>query len=64
MPLLVGNVYPAHYLLVVGHEADTLFVYNPSGGRQTGIAVEDLRAGRLTGTTAFRHLHGILTPHP
>lgn len=62
VPLLVGNAYPAHYILVVSHDAGRLLVYNPAGGRLTEIGVDDLAAGQLGGATAFRHLHGLLTP--
>ncbi|EXG81037.1 hypothetical protein [Cryptosporangium arvum] len=57
VPLLVGNTYPAHYLLVVAHDAGALLVYNPAGGRLTEVPADDiLRA------TVFRHLQGYLTP--
>ena len=58
MPLLVGDAYPAHYLLVVGHEDGRLLVYNPSGGHLIEVPATDL-PGRAT---AFHHLHGVLLP--
>ena len=64
VPLLVGNVYPAHYLLIVAHDEDHVLIYNPAGGRLAEVAVTDLRAGNLAAVTAFRHLHGVLLPDP
>ncbi|SHN21070.1 hypothetical protein [Cryptosporangium aurantiacum] len=62
VPLLVGNCYPAHYLLVVAHEADQLLVYNPAGGRLVPLTVDDLRTGRLSGVTAYRRTFAVLLP--
>ncbi|GAA0275897.1 hypothetical protein [Cryptosporangium japonicum] len=57
VPLLVGNTYPAHYLLAVAHDTDTLLVYNPAGGRLIEVPTDDIRQA-----TVFHHLQGYLTP--
>ncbi|GAA3384517.1 hypothetical protein [Cryptosporangium minutisporangium] len=62
VPLLVGNLYPAHYLLVVAHRDDRVLIYNPAGGRVAGLRVDELRGGRLAGVTAFRCLFAVLLP--
>ncbi|TQS45410.1 hypothetical protein [Cryptosporangium phraense] len=61
VPLLVGNLYPAHYLLVVARLDDRLRVYNPAPGRLSDIPADRLDLGNAT---AFRHLHGVLLPTP
>ncbi|MFI5953659.1 hypothetical protein [Cryptosporangium sp. NPDC051539] len=59
VPLLVGDLYPAHYLLVVGRTGTGLCVYDPAGGRLAEIPADPLALGDVT---KFRHLHGVLLP--
>ena len=47
--MLVGNVIPRHWVLIVDAEADRLGVYEPSSGEVRVSSVDAVRTGRLTG---------------
>jgi hypothetical protein len=67
IPVLVGNRYPSHYLLVAGpvtgDDADSpLAVYNPSGGGLAAVSQAEFAAGDLSRVTGFPHVHAMLVP--
>jgi hypothetical protein len=60
VPVLIGDGYPRHYVLMVGHEGDDLIFYNPSG-EVTRISEQDFRDGRMD-ELGFKHVQGVITP--
>ncbi|MFG1925861.1 hypothetical protein [Cryptosporangium sp. NPDC048952] len=61
VPLLVGDFYPAHYLLAVSRTDQRIRVYNPANARVVDTHLDDVRRG-IGDATNFRHLHGYLIP--
>jgi hypothetical protein len=60
VPVLIGDGYPAHYVLLVGHEGDDLIFYNPSG-EMTRVKESDFRNGNMD-ALGFSHVQGVVTP--
>ncbi|MEO3875208.1 hypothetical protein ABGB18_41030 [Nonomuraea sp. B12E4] len=60
VPVLIGDSYPAHYVLLVGHEGDNLVFYNPSG-EVTRISEDDFRNGNVS-ALGYKHVQGVVTP--
>ncbi|TDC07853.1 hypothetical protein E1267_12240 [Nonomuraea longispora] len=60
VPVLIGDSYPAHYVLLVGHEGDNLVFYNPSGDL-TRVSEDDFRNGDIT-ALGYEHVQGVVTP--
>jgi hypothetical protein len=61
VPLLIGNIVPRHYVLLVGHDAGTVLFYEPTAGEVVAAAESDLRRGHLTGLR-FGLLKGVIVP--
>lgn len=47
--MLLGNVIPRHWVLMVAVDGDTFDCYEPSSGSIRPAAAADIRRGRLTG---------------
>ena len=47
--ILIGNVIPRHWVLVVGAAGDVLSCYEPSSGEVRPAELADIRQARLTG---------------
>jgi hypothetical protein len=45
--LLIGNVIPRHWVLIVEHDGGVLRCFNPARGAVAEVTVEDARARRL-----------------
>ncbi|HEX4812304.1 MAG TPA: hypothetical protein VFV66_06075 [Nonomuraea sp.] len=60
VPVLIGDSYPAHYVLLVGHEGDDLIFYNPSG-EINRVSEADFRNGNVS-ALGFKHVQGVVTP--
>ncbi len=50
VPVLVGDSYPARYVLLVGHEATT-WLYNPGSGKLVTVIEDQFRNGDLYSNT-------------
>ncbi|MEO3819092.1 hypothetical protein [Plantactinospora sp. B24E8] len=62
VPVLVGDSYPAHYVLLIGHEGSDLVVYNPGNGQVGRVGQDDFRNGNLGAAAGFRHANGVALP--
>ncbi|MFI7706702.1 hypothetical protein [Nonomuraea sp. NPDC049480] len=60
VPVLIGDSYPAHYVLLVGHEGDDLIFYNPSG-EMVRVSEDDFRNGNVS-ALGYKHVQGVVTP--
>ena len=60
VPVLIGDGYPRHYVLLVGHDGEDLIFYNPSG-ELVRIAERDFRDGNL-GQLGFDHVQAVILP--
>ena len=47
--MLIGNVVPRHWVLVIGCEADVWECYEPSSGQVRRVSPTEVRAARLVG---------------
>ncbi|HET9142562.1 hypothetical protein [Actinophytocola sp.] len=61
-PVLVGGPVPRHYVLVVGHSAGAVLVYEPTSGDTVRVEAHDFLAGTLTASTGFAHLQAVVVP--
>ncbi|WP_213454609.1 WXG100-like domain-containing protein [Rhizomonospora bruguierae] len=61
VPILLGDVAPTHYVLLVGHEEGDLLVYEPSGGEVVRVPEDDFRAGRMR-ALGPAHVQAVVTP--
>jgi hypothetical protein len=60
VPVLIGDSYPAHYVLLVGHEGSNLVFYDPAG-RLVVVSEDDFRNGNL-GALGYQHVQGVIVP--
>lgn len=60
VPVLIGDGYPKHYVLLIGHEGGELVFYNPSG-EVTRVSEADFRDGRMS-ALGYRHVQAVVTP--
>jgi hypothetical protein len=60
VPVLIGDSYPAHYVLLIGHDGDDLVFYNPSG-EVTRIGQEQFLGGKVD-DLGYPHVQGVITP--
>lgn len=60
VPVLIGDGYPRHYVLLIGHEGGELVFYNPSG-ELTRLREADFRDGNMS-ALGYRHVQGVVTP--
>ena len=60
VPVLIGDGYPKHYVLLIGHEGGELVFYNPSG-EVTRVSEADFRDGNMS-ALGYRHVQGVVTP--
>ncbi|WP_018352240.1 hypothetical protein [Longispora albida] len=60
VPVLIGDAYPRHYVLLIGHDRPDLIFYNPSG-EVLRVPESDFLGGRL-GMLGFRHAQAIVLP--
>ncbi|MGP3963090.1 WXG100-like domain-containing protein [Nonomuraea sp. 3N208] len=61
VPVLIGDSYPAHYVLLVGHEDDDLIFYNPLTAEMVRVSEDDFRNGNVSGL-GYTHVQGVVTP--
>ncbi len=61
VPILIGDSYPAHYVLLVGHEGSDLVFYEPTAGRMVRVSESDFRDGNMS-ALGFEHVQGVVTP--
>jgi hypothetical protein len=60
VPVLIGDGYPKHYVLLIGHEGGNLVFYNPSG-EVVRVSESDFRDGNMS-ALGYRHVQGVVTP--
>ncbi|HZM74754.1 MAG TPA: hypothetical protein VFC19_03455 [Candidatus Limnocylindrales bacterium] len=60
VPVLIGDGYPKHFVLLIGHEGGELVFYNPSG-EVTRVSEADFRDGNMS-ALGYRHVQGVVTP--
>lgn len=60
VPVLIGDSYPGHYVLMIGHDGDNLVFYNPSG-EITQVSERQFLDGKLD-DLGFAHVQGVITP--
>ncbi|MFD0821827.1 hypothetical protein ACFQ0D_26725, partial [Micromonospora zhanjiangensis] len=60
VPVLIGDSYPAHYVLLVGHEGGNLIFYDPSGNMAV-VSEDDFRNGN-TSALGYHHVQGVIVP--
>jgi len=60
VPVLIGDSYPAHYVLLVGHEGSNLIFYNP-WGEMTVVSEDDFRNGKMN-AMGFDHVQAVVVP--
>ncbi|MFC6016755.1 hypothetical protein ACFP2T_11130 [Plantactinospora solaniradicis] len=62
VPVLAGDSYPAHYVLLVGHDGSDLVIYNPGSGVVGRVDENDFRNGNLGSAAGFAHANGVALP--
>ena len=62
VPMLVGGPLPRHYVLVVGHSAGDVLLYEPTGGDTVLVAERDFLNGSLRESAGFDHVQAVVTP--
>ena len=60
VPVLIGDSYPHHYVLLVGHEGDNLVFYDP-GGQMVTVTEEQFRNGDMS-DLGYDHVQAVITP--
>jgi hypothetical protein len=60
VPVLIGDGYPKHYVLLIGHEGENLVFYNPSG-HVVQVSEADFRTGNMS-ALGYRHVQAVVTP--
>jgi hypothetical protein len=60
VPVLIGDSYPRHYVLMIGHDGSDLLFYDPAG-YVTRISEQDFRNGDV-GALGFHHVQAVITP--
>lgn len=60
VPVLIGDGYPRHYVLMIGHEGGDLVFYNPLG-EVVRVSEADFRDGN-TSALGYRHAQAVVTP--
>lgn len=60
VPVLIGNGYPRHYVLLIGHEGTDLVFYNPSGA-VVRVSEADFRDGDIS-ALGYRHVQAVVIP--
>jgi hypothetical protein len=61
VPLLIGDLIPRHYVLLLRHDAGGASFYEPTAGKIVAVPAEDLRR-RDFGAVGYAHLHGAILP--
>lgn len=61
VPILIGNLIPRHYVLLLRHDAWGATFYEPAGGDLIDIATVDLER-RDFSELGWPHLHGAILP--
>jgi hypothetical protein len=64
VPIMVGGPVPRHYVLVVGHSAGDVLLYEPTGGRTVRVSERDFLDGNLRHTAGFDHVQAVVLPEP
>jgi hypothetical protein len=62
VPMLVGGPLPRHYVLVVGHSAGDVLLYEPTGGDTVRVAERDFLNGTLRESAGFDHVQAVVIP--
>ncbi|MGV9303797.1 WXG100-like domain-containing protein [Nonomuraea sp. NPDC003727] len=60
VPVLIGDSYPAHYVLLVGHQGNDLIFYDPSG-QMVRVSEDDFRNGNVS-ALGYKHVQGVVAP--
>jgi uncharacterized protein YukE len=61
VPVLIGDSYPHHYVLLVGHEGSDLVFYEPTNGQMVRVSESDFRDGKMD-ALGYHHVQGVITP--
>jgi hypothetical protein len=61
VPVLIGDLLPHHYVLVVGHRGGDLLFYDPSDAEVVVVSEQAFLAGE-TSTLGYRHVMAVITP--
>jgi hypothetical protein len=62
VPIYTGDGVPRHVLVVLGHEDETLLLYEPSSGRVVPVAEHDFTDGTMQEAGGWPHVSFVLTP--
>jgi hypothetical protein len=61
VPLLIGDLIPRHYVLLLSHDAWSASIYEPAAGEVVAVPAEDLRR-RDFSAVGYAHLQGAVLP--
>ena len=62
VPVLIGDSYPQHYVLLVGHDGSDLLFYQPEHpGEVVRVGEQDFRNGNMS-ALGYRHVQAVITP--
>ncbi len=61
VPVLIGDRYPAHYVLLAGHDGNDLLFYQPGGGEVVRVSEQDFLNGNMS-QLGYRHVQAVVAP--
>jgi hypothetical protein len=61
VPVLIGDVLPHHYVLMVGHRGSDMLFYDP-GYAEVVVVSEQAFLGGDVSTLGYRHIMAVITP--
>jgi hypothetical protein len=61
VPMLIGDLIPRHYVLLVGHDPQGALFYEPSAGELVRVSAAEVERHDFS-RLGFRHLHGAILP--
>jgi len=62
VPILVGGPVPRHYVLVVGHAAGDLLIFEPTSGDTVRVPAAHFIEGKLGDQAGFDHVQAVVVP--
>ena len=61
VPVLIGDVIPRHYVLLIGHDEGDLLIYEPLHARLVRLSEQDFLQGNV-GALGYPHVFAVITP--
>jgi hypothetical protein len=61
VPVLIGDLVPRHYVVLVGHTGNNLLLYDPGSAAVVPVSAQDFLEGDAS-ALGFAHIDAVITP--